>query len=111
MIIDELKFHWQYEGRSVICVVTAKDNTVLSANSAHTSLHDQFCRETGRRVSLARALKFASNHLFPGTFREAQQKEWRTKAWEVYRTGMTKRPRWRKPEDLQNLVNELRVAR
>lgn len=114
MIVDKLKFRWQYgdEGRQVVtmCMIEDMDNNFIAGGNTTCGENDQFCRETGRRKSLARALKKASIKLF---IIHEKQKIWRAEVWEAYRT-MTKVPRWtlkkhKNPTPMQRIYEEAAV--
>ncbi len=50
------------------CYVTDEDGHVMGIGSAVCSLSDQYCRETGRKVSLTRAMD--DHELFPFEMRK-----------------------------------------
>lgn len=72
--------------RVVKSTVFSKDGKYITQGTATCSKKDNFCKDTGRRKSLAVA--FARD--------KSLTKEERTAFWESYRTDMTKRPRWTK---------------
>jgi len=70
-----------YDGTDTICVLE-NNGEILSHGQASCSPKDNFCRATGRKLSLARALQ---GFYFT--------KEQRQEIWEAYRR-MTVKPRW-----------------
>lgn len=94
MIAEGYRVYWQYneDVQGVMCyILHIKDNTVTVGN-AWTAKGDRFCKETGRKLSMKRALLKAfpkSNSIGINT----ANYHWRCKFWETYRT-MTKKPRW-----------------
>jgi hypothetical protein len=56
------------------CTIWNRHNIVIAEGGAHCAKGDCFCKETGRKLSLARAMK---NARFP--------KEERKVIWEIYR--------------------------
>ena len=91
---NEFRIHWRYEGKSVLCIIQGIDISnekvfMLLSKAAHCGKKDSFCKETGRRVSLAKALLIYEADSSAKLF----SREFRTKVWEAYRT-LTKVPRW-----------------
>lgn len=93
MEADNLKIKWRHqpephrvgEPRGTECIVEDRNDpdVVLGAGKAQLHENDQFCRDTGRKLSLRRAL---ANAKIP--------RKKRAQVWEVYRTAMTPNPRW-----------------
>lgn len=54
---------------STTCIIIDEDGYILAVGEAKCSESDQFCRETGRKVSLTRALE--DRELFPLEARRA----------------------------------------
>ena len=69
--------HSRTAPRETICLIdlVGEDKT-FAAGSAVCSASDQFCKETGRKIALTRALFSAAEN----------NKGFRTAAWEAYRT-------------------------
>lgn len=75
MKAGNLQIRWRYHSQWVtICSILKEDDSFVGAGNACLHDHDHFCKETGRKLSLARALKTAN-----------LPKEERTVVWEIYR--------------------------
>lgn len=83
MKVNNLTIKWLYRHVPIVtyCDVYVGD-AIIATGDARCNPSDHFCKESGRKLSLARALKQAN---IP--------KEERKKVWEIYRT-MTKKGRW-----------------
>ena len=86
--INNLKVRWAHrlpsnniEGLSV-CNVSNEKETILGSGTSTCSKEDNFCYDTGRKISLARALKQSN-----------LSKKERNEIWEGYR-NMTEELRW-----------------
>ena len=105
MILNDKKISWLYSRPNGIrsydhkrnmktrCMIK-KGDKVLAVGEALCGGNDSFCKETGRKISMARALK----ELFPA------QKEKRAEFWNAYRT-LGKYPRWKL--DSKQIVREI----
>ena len=84
MKTDKYRIVWKYipHTRAIGCIIDTLDGIDLGGACAFCSENDLFCKDTGRKISLARALKQAKIPL-----------EERVVIWEKYRI-MTKKPRW-----------------
>jgi len=84
MKVGDLNIKWRYtkteEGEEVTICQLVEDGEVTLAETATRSKNDRYDKETGRKLSLTRVLKFLN-------------KKVRKEVWEKYRT-MTKKPRW-----------------
>lgn len=81
MRVEDLRIVFKYEDkRKTTCSVLDENSQVLTQGVAICGSRDHFCRDTGRKYSMKRAL-------------EPLSKETRTKIWETYRRS-TKNPRW-----------------
>lgn len=77
----KISFRHDRDNNQTICeVVDTTTDRLVNTGVAKCSHRDNFCKETGRRVSLGRAVK-------------AFSKSRRAAIWEEYRTA-TKTPRW-----------------
>lgn len=73
-----------YDGTDTHCWIEVNGMANTPPGSAHCTPTDIFCRDKGRKLSLARAIKNLSLLL---------SKEDKKMIWEAYRT-MTTKPRW-----------------
>lgn len=73
-----------YDGTDTHCWIEINGVAGCPPGSAHCTPKDIFCRDKGRKLSLARAIKNASLLL---------TKEDKKMIWEAYR-NMTVKPRW-----------------
>lgn len=84
MDLENIKIRWQYsriKKGAIYCLIQLPDYSE-HFGLAETNPKDHFCKDTGRKLSLSRAM---ANAKLP--------KEERVKVWEAYRTS-TKKPRW-----------------
>jgi len=84
MKTEKYKVKWCYRHLPIhtYCDIVGDNDVLISSGVATCSRRDHFCRETGRKLSLARALKNAQI-----------SKEERKLFWEKYR-NMKKGGRW-----------------
>jgi hypothetical protein len=83
MKTKEFKIMWRHESnKGTSCLIRNYKDAIIGCGLTCCSISDNFCRETGRKLSLARAMKNAS-----------LGKEERTEIWEAYRT-MGNKKRW-----------------
>lgn len=81
MRVKDLRIVFKYEDkRKTTCSILDENNQVLSQGHAECGRKDHFCKDTGRKYSMKRAL-------------EPFSRETRSKIWETYRHA-TKNPRW-----------------
>lgn len=65
--------------RATTCIIFNEEGIEVSSGTANVHPKDNFCKEKGRKISLARAIK-------------TWDKEYRTQVWDEYRTwGATNR--------------------
>jgi len=76
------EFQYDQTSGTTVCSLLNGEKSLLSTGNSHCSVRDNFCKDTGRKVSLGRALKVLD-----------LPKEGKKKIWEAYRTS-TKVPRW-----------------
>lgn len=86
--------------------ITNNKNFLGFHKTAICGKKDHYCKETGRRVSLAKVLLAKTESDPDGVF----EREFRTKVWEVYRT-LTKVPRWKTEKDREIQEVNQRVNR
>lgn len=87
MLLNDFSVRFQYsEGLYTTCSIFTKEGVLLSSGEAECSKKDMFSKDTGRKVSLKRALE-------TGPF----TKEQRAAVWEDYRLSRPV-PRWGKRE-------------
>lgn len=92
---DTLKSTW--------CIIQDKNKKVLAEAYATCSFNDHFCKDTGRKISLKRAVmklfpntglkKIGSSKIITEDYRTKIDRNRRKLFYEAYRT-MTKRNRW-----------------
>lgn len=83
MKVGNYKIKWQYVGNVFThCYITNLIGAILAEGTARRVKNDHFCKDTGRKLSLARALKDAQ-----------LSKDERKVVWEIYR-GMKPNKRW-----------------
>ena len=83
MKVGEYKIRWRYyPDASIHCYIKNYKDAVVGIDGATCAKTDHFCRDTGRKISLARAMKDAK-----------LDKAQRTEIWEAYR-NMTRKMRW-----------------
>ena len=84
MKIGKLTIKWSYEGKHItMCTISYEDSQVPPIiGYAERGKKDSFCKDTGRKISLARALKLFTS-----------DKEYRKEIWEAYR-NMKPLGRW-----------------
>jgi hypothetical protein len=82
MNAGNLNIKWRLISNTTVCLIEDKQKDVIIPAFANCSPKDHFCRDTGRKVSLAKALKAYQ-----------MPKEERVVIWELYRR-MTTKPRW-----------------
>jgi len=70
MILNNYKVKWLHKRKSTSCVIKLEDGTKLITGIAFLHPKDNFCKATGRKVSLARALKLY------GFSKEERKKFW-----------------------------------
>lgn len=101
MIVDKFKVRWRYvklenSDDSITietqCYIFYKCETDYVFGNSKCSNKDQFCKKTGRKLSLARAM----NENFP--------KKLRTKFWESYRT-MGGKTRWENKTKVKEVLH------
>jgi len=80
MKTEKYEIRWYYSGNRTSCGIKIGCGTIMGGASCSNS--DKFKKDTGRKLSLARAMKNAS-----------LSKEERTEIWEAYRT-MGNKKRW-----------------
>lgn len=83
MTTDKYKIKWYYNQNMTACVLTSIGGTYLDSARAECGINDHFCKDTGRKISLARVMKDAK-----------LSKEERTVIWKAY-CGMKKEGRWK----------------
>lgn len=66
--------------RATICIIFNEAGEEVSSGTSNVHPKDNFCKEKGRKISLARAIK-------------TWDKEYRSQVWDEYRTWGTKN-RW-----------------
>lgn len=87
MLLNDFSVRFQYnEGLYTTCSIFTRDGRFVSSGEAECSKKDMFSKDTGRKVSLKRALEDV-----PFT------KEQRAAVWEDYRLSRPI-PRWGKRE-------------
>lgn len=87
MLLNDFSVRFQYnEGLYTTCSIFTRDGRLVSSGEAQCSKKDMFSKETGRKVSLKRALESSSF-----------TKEERAAVWEDYRLSRPV-PRWGKRE-------------
>jgi hypothetical protein len=82
MKAGNFRIGWHYVHRTIGCVVWNEKGECVGSDKAECSVKDHFCKDTGRKISLARAMKDAK-----------LPKEERTVIWEIYR-NMKPNKRW-----------------
>lgn len=68
-----LKIRWKYDARTTRCIIQKRGDDISFIGVAECSINDMFVKETGRKLSLARALKETD-----------LSKEERRTIWETY---------------------------
>jgi hypothetical protein len=92
MKVNQLRVLWNYtEDQDTICRIVDEDETVLATAVAKLSVNDNFSRNIGRKISLARAMRVANEYAefknkgvkskMPTPF----PKSLRTELWDAYR--------------------------
>ena len=66
--------------RATTCIIFNEQGDEVASGTANVHPHDNFCKEKGRKISLARAIK-------------TWDKEYRSQVWDEYRTWGAK-DRW-----------------
>ena len=66
--------------RATTCIIFNEEGVEVSSGVANVHPHDNYCKEKGRKISLAKAIK-------------TWDKEYRSQIWDEYRTWGTK-DRW-----------------
>lgn len=111
MKIDNLIIKWAYyiepsshpstEGQVVhvthCSILNADNHEIIISGTTQCSPRDAYDKETGRKISLTRAL-YLHRELVSGEH-EKQHKQFRARVWEIYRT-LTKVPRWQNKKSL-----------
>lgn len=76
------QIRWLYLQPTTICSIVSSENVIIAQGRAYCNKKDNFCKDTGRKVSLA------------GALRDAQlSKDERRVVWELYR-NMSPKKRW-----------------
>jgi len=78
----EVRWSYSEDHKVTNCSLKKKGSVVSTIASAYTNPNDNFCRDTGRKISLSRAIRMAG---IP--------KEQRIEFWDAYRS-MKKGGRW-----------------
>lgn len=78
----EVSFNHYKDKGITTCTVVAKNK--VFQGTAKCSVHDNFCRKTGRKISLVKAMAHTK-----GTLSKVQRRN----VWEAYK-NMTAVPRW-----------------
>lgn len=82
MKAGNLQIKWRYAEPMTACFITNGNGSFIAGSRCVCAKNDHFCRDTGRKLSLARAMKESN-----------MPKEERRVVWEIYRK-MTPQPRW-----------------
>lgn len=82
MTTDKYQIRWFYHHGITACAINSLSGRHIESGRAVCNKTDHFCRDTGRKISLARAMAAAK-----------LSKEERTEIWKTY-CGMKKNGRW-----------------